>query len=423
VTVVELEPASAFRALRAARLPQPRVITVQDIDIARTYVASTVSRWQGDEGPRWRLTIAPNVARLGRVNYTRREKTEEEARMRAYNGDMTVAPDRAKRSTISKWSRESRTRMGYVLKTLDCSPLFDNHGIPALVTLTMPRNWEQIAPTPKSFKNLLENLRKRYTYAWGHTMTGVWKLEFQARGAPHLHILMTPPTHRKPGTGESFSSWLAVTWAQICQLPNIDWDDEEQRRMRIDHELMGTHIDYSKGLQGHSPDMVAAYFSKHGLFGAKDYQNDPPQLWRDAVKHSGGVRFWGYWALKKATGIIELNPITPHYVKSPAGAPKTEDQLVRHLFKAKSRQASYVRKTTVYRNKVDYQTGEIVTRKRRVNRRTKWMNGQAGYISLKDGEAFAYEVARLLAWHAAQTTPRAPAQPRYDSNGLVASTQ
>jgi len=112
-----------------------------------------------------------------------------------------------------------------------------------------------------------------------------------------------------------------------------------------------------------------------------------------------------------------------HYVKRHSEDAKTEDQLVRHLFKAKSRQASYVRKTTVYRNKVDYQTGEIVTRKRRVNRRTKWMNGQAGYISLKDGEAFAYEVARLLSWHAAQTTPRAPAQPRYDRNGLVVSTQ
>jgi hypothetical protein len=40
---------------------------------------------------------------------------------------------------------------------------------------------------------------------------------------------------------------------------------------------------------------------------------------------------------------------------------------------------SYVRKTNVFRNQVNYETGEIKTRKRKVNRRVKWMNGQAGF--------------------------------------------
>jgi hypothetical protein len=316
---------SAFRVLRASRLPSPRIATVESIGVARTYVAAQVERWQGDEGPRWRVTISPGGMRLGRFSAmgenARAERDQDDlaglwndGQPRSYTEPMTMAPERAKRSVISAWSRESRTRMSYVLKTLDYSPLFENYGIPALVTLTMPSNWEQVAPSPKAFKNLVEVFRKRYERAWGHALTGVWKLEFQRRGAPHLHLLMTPPSHRKPGSGETFSNWLAVNWAQVCQLKDLDWNDDEQRRMRTEHELMGTSIDYSKGLQGHSPDLVAAYFSKHGLFSAKDYQNEPPELWREAVKQSGGVRFWGYWVLKKALGTIDLNPIVPHYV-------------------------------------------------------------------------------------------------------------
>lgn len=308
-----LEPATAFRRLRAEQNPQRRIPTVQTIDAARTYVAASVPAWDPSyEHARWRVTISPAGMRLGRYTPPRAvsDSTDDQRLKREYGGRMTFTkPGGGPRSTISAWSQESRRRMSYVLKTLDYSPLFVNDGIPALVTLTMPRNWEQITPTPKDFKRLLNILRMRYAHAWGHASVGVWKLEFQKRGAPHLHILMTPPTHRRPGTGETFSSWLAVNWAQICQLPGIDWEDVEQRRMRMDHELMGTSIDYSKGLQGHSPDMVAAYFSKHGLFGAKDYQNDPPALWLEAAKHAGGVRFWGYWQLEKALGVVELNAV------------------------------------------------------------------------------------------------------------------
>lgn len=426
-----VERAEAFRRERAKLVPPPRIATVESIAVARSYVASTVARWQGDEGPRWQVTIGPGVMQLGRKNYSRWNTTQErgrddietmwnegKARALSNTGVMTLTPSRPKRSTISSWSPESRTRMSRVLKFLDFSPLFENYGIPALVTLTMPANWEQIAPSPKAFKALIEKLRGRYRKAWGSYITGVWKLEFQRRGAPHVHILMTPPTWRKPGTGETFSAWLAVNWAQICQSATMDWDDPLQRMMREDHELRGTSIDYSKGLQGQSPDMVAAYFSKHGLFGAKDYQNNPPELWREAVKQTGGVRFWGYWALKKAQGVIELNPITPHYVNRRDGAVPEDSVVRRHMRKLAERQ-SYVRKTSVWRNEVNFVTGEIRSRKRKVNRRVRWMNAQAGFISLPDGENSAYELARLLAWHSGQNEVKGPVQPRYGPSGRL----
>jgi hypothetical protein len=334
----DVDPAYAFRAARAGSvaarraedgLPARVIGTVESIGAARKGLlqAGSVARWQGDEGPRWRVRISPGAVKLERKNYAGWNRSQEagratlwdmlddDPRVNRHNERVTLAPERAKRSTIDVWSDESRRRMSYVLKTLDYSPLFADHDVPALVTLTMPRNWEQIAPTPKTFKRLVELLRKRYEKAWGSPMQGVWKIEFQRRGAPHVHLLMTPPRGRRPGLGETFSAWLALAWAQVCTAPGLDWDDVEQRRARVDHEFFGTSIDYSKGLQDGGVDTVAAYFSKHGLFGAKDYQNDPPPLWREAVKQSGGIRFWGYWALKKAEGVVDLNPITPHYVK------------------------------------------------------------------------------------------------------------
>jgi hypothetical protein len=90
----------------------------------------------------------------------------------------------------------------------------------------------------------------------------------------------------------------------------------------------------------------------------------------------------------------------------------------RHMRKLAERQ-SYVRKTTVYRNEIDYQTGEIKTRKRKVNRRVRWMNGQAGFISVPDGENSGREIARLLNWHGKQGASPDVAQPQYGPEGRL----
>ena len=49
--------------------------------------------------------------------------------------------------------------------------------------------------------------------AWKRKLIGVWKREFQRRGAPHYHILMVPPHGTVNGLG--FREWLSQTWASI----------------------------------------------------------------------------------------------------------------------------------------------------------------------------------------------------------------
>ena len=88
-----------------------------------------------------------------------------------------------------------------------------------------------------------------------------------------------------------------------------------------------------------------------------------------------------------------------HYVNRHDEAPLPQDVIVRRHMKKLARRYGYVRKVSVWRNTVDMETGELTARKRRVNRKTKWMNGQAGFISLPDGVRSGYELGRLLEYY------------------------
>ena len=87
-------------------------------------------------------------------------------------------------------------------------------------------------------------------------------------------------------------------WAAVVAHP----DPEERRR----HELAGTGTDYAAGLRSRDPRRIAVYFSKHGLYAAKGYQNEVPVEWRERGKGPG--RFWGVWGLKRCAKGVEVTP-------------------------------------------------------------------------------------------------------------------
>lgn len=70
--------------------------------------------------------------------------------------------------------------------------------------------------------------------------------------------------------------------------------------------------------------------------------------------------------------------------------------VMRHLRKL-ARSQSYVRKTEVVRLSIDYQTGEVKMRKRKVNRRHQYLANQThGYLAVNDGVEAARDISRLL---------------------------
>ena len=209
-------------------------------------------RWDGSEGPRWHIKIAPGAISVGTTDRARQERTLERQQERDRKFvDMVVsqvladtpegeepvwpAPPPSRRE-VTGWSRKSRTNMVRSLCELDYSPLFDGPDFRplAMITLTYPGDWLTVAPNGKEAKRHLAAFRRRYERAWGEPLAAVWKLEFQRRGAPHYHLLMRPPQGRaatpgararadaKVGAGLEFRTWLRAprTWGWT-ELPTL----------------------------------------------------------------------------------------------------------------------------------------------------------------------------------------------------------
>lgn len=363
------------------------------------------------EMPRWFLTISPGTVRVTcRLMMPKADWVD--------NGGMEEeTADASTRGRVADFSRKARARMTDSFRSLDYSPLFERGDFPALVTLTAPGDWEAVFPTPRTFKQKVNLFKKEYQRRWGRPLAGVWKMEFQQRGAPHLHVLMTPPRGNAPATGESFRDWASKTWARIC--------NAQGAQAYAAHLARGVDISWEEGQRYSDPRRIAVYFDKHAGYHEKDYQNVMPDLWVKAIAAGApGATYWGYWQLKKVQETVELHREPGAQSRRPAasqpGAPimssrmyeqtETAVLVMRHLRRlAKSR--AYVRKTEVWRTEwknyevetVDLDTGEVTIgwkqkkRKRKVNRKFHYLKNQThGYLAVNDGEQAARDIARLL---------------------------
>lgn len=282
--------------------------------------------WLHEPGPVHRLFIAPGVLRLESADLEKRYFTEQRARRRdpeisreaivnAYWSERGEDPSYAQGPAppsrrVLYWSDKSRSRMIRVFAELDYTPVVIPGRIPGLVTLTLPGDWLTVAPDAKAWKKLRDKFAKRWARAWGEPPTGIWKTEFQRRGAPHWHFFTSVPVgaragelrmlgkRYRPAVGDGllFRQWLSAVWADVVNHP----DPEEYRK----HLAAGTNFD--AGLNFTDPKRVAVYFAKYSVSADKEYQNMPPPEWRGPGEGVG--RFWGYWGLQRATVAVRVTP-------------------------------------------------------------------------------------------------------------------
>jgi hypothetical protein len=270
------------------------------------------------------------------------------------------------RKAITGWSPKSRSNMVARFLSLDYEPLFgDKTRTPAMITLTYPKDWETVVPNGQTFKRHVQALLKRFEAAYGERLAGLWKMEFQRRGAPHLHIL-TSLKSDLPG----FREWFSYNWADVVNHPN--------QTERIKHEAAGTRIDEWKDLETFKAYLIAVYFSKHSspsTSSVKNYQNKAPELWVEA----GNIgRFWGYWGLSPAVAKAQISEKDAIYIK----------RILRRWHQAKG----ITEKVRVRRTNM--KTGEI--KYRWATRRQKRMSGKGGYLSVPDGVAMGELIALAL---------------------------
>lgn len=268
------------------------------------------------------------------------------------------------RKPITAWSRKSRANMVARFATLDYTPMTaGSKGLAVMVTLTYPSQWLVVAPNGRAAKRHLQLFRKRFERAYKRPILGLWKTEFQRRGAVHFHIFCAAPS----GLSE-FRRWVASTWSEIVAHP----DPEERQK----HLNAGTAVDLAKGALMSDARLIAIYFSKHGSPGSssKEYQNAVPEEWQK----TGSVgRFWGYWGLRPLE--VSANLSEQELIQAA--------RILRRWFRAKG-----LRKVCM----VQRVNSSGVVRTRKTTRRQQRLSGSRGFLVVEDGVLLAQCVVRFL---------------------------
>lgn len=413
---------TAIRLARIAAAPAPGTGETCDDDARKFYqpkfpttveLAATVKgirsqfsapSWDGHEGTRARMLVSAGSIRIGYRNHARRERTGERAAIEKtrrvhdlavrleVDGHFPAPP--VPRQVITEWSRKSRNNMRECFTQLDYEPFFESGHVPAMVTTTYPGPWEIVAPNGRTVKKHMALFRRRFERAWGISLRAIWKLEFQRRGAPHLHMMMVPPhgrARRGRYAGKTFKPWLSHTWANIVGHPD---PEHYARNLRS-----GTRIDYADGMRASDPQRVATYFAKHGSFRAKEYQHNVPELWQQPGDGPG--RFWGYWNLRRVVHGVELwhadAALLARTLRRYARAQGVTYEIPAPRFRGGKLVA--VEPVVIGLSGAQELDAQPPYRSRSVRRRVKRMRGKygAGWLATNNGPRLASALSRYLA--------------------------
>jgi hypothetical protein len=388
------------------------------------------SRRRSLNGPRYEVIVTPGVVRF---------------KARGLSG--AGPPPGVRRAEITAWTPQSRTRMLEGFSSVDTGPLLAR-GPAVMVTLTLPGEWQVVAPTGAEFKRLFRRWLDVYRRTWGEALACFWVLEFQRRGAPHIHMVV-PAAHGKPRalvdadvsekaahtrksgvfgpgcpTGEradhgsgggdqgarrsrestawcrcrvcgvagellTFTAWCSHSWAAVVNHP----DPEQYRR----HVLAGTGVDWTTGHTMTDTKRLVTYFDKHaGTAGGKEYQKEVPELWRAPGKGPG--RFWGYRGMRRISAVADVTPadwdakkrtvrrLSQRVTYTPPGA----------RFPTRVEKRCHDVRVPRGPATVDPVTGELRQRYRKVRRPYSYMPGkQGGFVLVNDGPALMSALSRI----------------------------
>lgn len=167
-----------------------------------------------------------------------------------------------KRGTISEFTRASQVRM---MKA--CSS-WRPVGRLMFVTLTYPKTFPDAAEAKEDLKRFRDILRREHP-----RMAGVWKLEYQTRGAPHFHfILQTGEQFFMSRELRAFQLWCHSAWRRA-------------RRSKVDVRTEAKFAD----LESRARFYLAKEVGKTA---------QTSSAWRQEmekeISHEGGGRFWGW---------------------------------------------------------------------------------------------------------------------------------
>ena len=335
------------------------------------------------------LTVHPGGARLRVSDVSRQARRDRDAEVDAESlviyranldrRDAERGGPALRAGVVTEWSAKSRARMIERFASLDYTRMQDQDGLPGMVTLTYPGDWRTVAPDGVTVKRHVRALQLRWFRESGQKLVGLWKLEFQRRGAPHVHILASVPA--LDSTGLRFELWLSRAWTEIVNPP----DPTEYAK----HLAAGTAIDFSAATTSIDPRRIAIYFLKHGTktVDDKEYQHVVPEAWRSPG--AGPGRFWGVWGLETASVVLRLD--YDDYVAA--------KRVLRRLAIAGARKVAYQRAMHDARRAGLSPAACVRYASRAKGRRVRVLAGGSmvgGFLLVNDGVRLADDLARWL---------------------------
>jgi len=279
------------------------------------------------EGRSFRVTLGPGIGSCASFDATRRERAYErvEAAVRrdvnlAAAGLVVEAPAS---SVIVEWSRKSRARMVKGFASVDWSGLARCycgeamtalcHSLVALdrcelvqamplamVTLTYPNDWLEVAPDGVTAKRHLAMFRQ--TLVPCARVAAGWGLEAGISAAALVRWLAGSTRLR---TSTCCVPCRLASMGSIsrrgCRQPGPMWSAAVGEE-RVNHEAAGTNVDFGRTAKMSDPKRCAIYFLKHGSksLDDKEYQHIVPTAWREPG--AGPGRFWGFLGHESRNG-------------------------------------------------------------------------------------------------------------------------
>lgn len=174
-----------------------------------------------------------------------------------------------KRGRITELSDRSRARLADLARDLGETETPD-----LFATLSYPGEFRSVAGNGRQVKRHMKALRSRlgrYLEQVGvPSWAALWFLEFQQRGAPHVHLILWGG-FRFSFDLRQFRRWLSLAWAEIVGHPD--------RVQRARHERAGSGVER----------MRVGHFGYAVKYASKMEQKRVPPDFGDVG------RFWGLW--------------------------------------------------------------------------------------------------------------------------------
>lgn len=115
----------------------------------------------------------------------------------------------AKRGDVQEFTKASRRRQLRAIAEINQ----DEAGLPTFITLTYPLEWPRDGHVVKEHLRAFRMaLDRRFPESWG-----MWRLEYQRRGAPHFHLLLWGVQFEDAERWALERGWLSFTWYRICR--------------------------------------------------------------------------------------------------------------------------------------------------------------------------------------------------------------